>query len=553
MFSIVIYVFFMFFFGLIFMILGLYMYMYMCMYVFNWTIYSIGPLDFSMVICVDYISSMFLSVVLIISSMVLLYSIDYMSGDKSIARLKYLIFLFVLSMCLMILSPNILSILLGWDGLGLISYCLVIYYQSDVAYNSGMLTILCNRLGDIGLLMLIGFGSFIGSWDLMLYDFNIYMLIFILMAIFTKSAQMPFSSWLPAAMTAPTPVSSLVHSSTLVTAGVYLMIRYNEVLSSFNLSWLIFVSVFTMMMSGLIANFEFDLKKIIALSTLSQLGFMMSIMFFGLYDLAFFHLIIHAMFKSLMFLCVGGFIHSMNDNQDIRMYGGMFYVYPLKSVIMVVSLSCLCGVPFLSGFYSKDLIFEWFLVSHMNLVLMGMFYLSMIFTVSYSVRLIMWLFMDCCNFLPLSSLKENLLISVSMIILMLMSIFLGWVFAGVIYFKYFFMLMNFDKMMILKMYLYGLFMGMLFYLSSMSSYLSYIWFFSSMYFLNIFFKFSYKSVVFSIYNYESWFEKGWYESLSGLLVYKIMYLVNSLYMKRFIFILIVKIYIYMYLLFMIIY
>ena len=142
------------------------------------------------------------------------------------------------------------------------------------------------------------------------------------------------------------------------------------------------------MMSGLIANFEFDLKKIIALSTLSQLGFIMRIMFFGLYDLAFFHLIIHAIFKSLIFLCVGGFIHSMNDNQDIRNYGGIFYIYPLKRLVMVVSLFCLCGIPFLSGFYSKDLIFEYFLVRYMNFFLILMFYLSIIFTVRYSVRLL---------------------------------------------------------------------------------------------------------------------------------------------------------------------
>nr|UPX88727.1 NADH dehydrogenase subunit 5 [Andrena flavipes] len=553
MFSMMIFVVFMFMTGLIFMILGMYMYVDFFLYVLEWTIYVVGPMNFSMMIYVDYVSMIFLGVVLIISSMVLLYSTEYMLGDKFIDRLKYLIFLFVLSMCLMILSPNVLSILLGWDGLGLISYCLVVYYQSNVAYNSGMLTILCNRLGDIGLLMLICFGSFIGSWNLMLYSFNLYMVLFIFMAMFTKSAQMPFSSWLPAAMTAPTPVSSLVHSSTLVTAGVYLMIRYNDVLFFFDLSGLIFVSIFTMMMSGLIANFEYDLKKIIALSTLSQLGFMMSIMFFGLSDLAFFHLIIHAMFKSLMFLCVGGFIHSMNDNQDIRSYGGMFYIYPLKSVVMIISLFCLCGFPFLSGFYSKDLIFEYFLVSSMNLVLMLMFYLSMIFTVSYSVRLVMWLFSDSYNFLPFSSLKESSLISVSMLILVFMSIFCGFFFCSLIYDKYFFMLINFDKILVLKMYLYGLFLGWMFYLNNMMSYLSYIYFFSSMYFLNIFFKFSYKSFIFNVYNYECWFEKGWYESLTGLSIYKMMYLVNSIDSKRFDFILIVKIYIYMYLLMMIIY
>ena len=548
-----IFVVFIFMFGLFFMVFGLFIYIDLFLCVFEWTIYVVGPINFSIIIYVDYISIIFLRVVLIISSMVLLYRIEYILGDKTINRLKYLIFLFVLSICLMILRPNILRILLGWDGLGLISYCLVIYYQRDIAYNSGILTILCNRLGDIGLLILICFGSFVGSWNLILYSFNFYIFLFILIAIFTKSAQIPFSSWLPAAITAPTPVSSLVHSSTLVTAGIYLMIRYNEVLIFFNLDILIFVSVFTIIISGLIANFEFDLKKIIALSTLSQLGFIMRVMFFGLYDLAFFHLIIHAIFKSLIFLCVGGFIHSMNDNQDIRIYGGIFYVYPLKRMIMIISLFCLCGVPFLSGFYSKDLIFEYFLISSINLILIFIFYLSMIFTVRYSVRLVILLFFDCYNFLPFSNLKESNLIRISILVLMVISIFCGFFFSGLIYMKYFFILSNFDKILILKMYLYGFFLGWIFYLNSIMNYLRYVYFFSSMYFLNIFFKFSYKSFIYNVYNYESWFEKGWYESLRGLSIYKMIYLVRLLDFKRFDFILIVKIYIYMYLLIMIIY
>ena len=158
-----IFVFFIFVWGLIYIILGLFMYMSNFLYIFEWTIYISSVMNFSVLIFVDYISMIFLGAVLIISSMVLLYSIEYMSGDKTIERLKYLIFLFVVSMCLIILRPRILRILLGWDGLGLISYCLVIYYQRDVAYNSGILTILCNRLGDIGLLILICFGAFFGS------------------------------------------------------------------------------------------------------------------------------------------------------------------------------------------------------------------------------------------------------------------------------------------------------------------------------------------------------------------------------------------------------
>jgi len=170
-------------------------------------------------------------------------------------------------MVLLIISPNLIRILLGWDGLGLISYCLVIYYQRDKSYNAGILTIMRNRVGDIIIMIRIGWVSNFGRWNFFMYDgfnTNIYSIIsiFIIIASLTKRAQLPFSSWLPAAIAAPTPVSSLVHSSTLVTAGIYLLIRFHFIFENKVLIFMvIIISGLTIFISGLVASFEFDLKK----------------------------------------------------------------------------------------------------------------------------------------------------------------------------------------------------------------------------------------------------------------------------------------------------
>jgi len=188
--------------------------------------------SFIFLVLLDWISLIFIGLVFFISSMVLIYRRSYMKGDPSINKFIYIIFMFVLSMGLIILSPNIISILLGWDGLGLVSYCLVIYYQNVKSYNSGILTILSNRLGDISILLciswIVNYGSF-RFFYLQTMDYSlIVVLTLVIIAAITKSAQIPFSAWLPAAIAAPTPVSSLVHSSTLVTAGVYLLIRFHS-------------------------------------------------------------------------------------------------------------------------------------------------------------------------------------------------------------------------------------------------------------------------------------------------------------------------------------
>ncbi|YP_009170639.1 NADH dehydrogenase subunit 5 (mitochondrion) [Phlebotomus papatasi] len=367
-------------------------------YFIEWEIINLGSLNIVMTLILDWMSLMFMSFVLLISSLVIFYSKDYMGEDKNINRFIILVLMFVCSMMLLIISPNLVSILLGWDGLGLVSYCLVIYFQNVKSYNAGMLTALSNRLGDVAFLLAIAWMLNYGSWnyiyylDMMNKDMEMFIIGgLIMLAAMTKSAQIPFSSWLPAAMAAPTPVSALVHSSTLVTAGVYLLIRFSNLLLSLSVSKiLLLISGLTMFMAGLGANYEFDLKKIIALSTLSQLGLMMSILSFGYMKLAFFHLLTHALFKALLFMCAGAIIHNMINNQDIRFMGCLSGLMPMTVMCMSVANLALCGMPFLAGFYSKDLILEIVYSNVFNLSVFMLFVVSTGLTVMYSFRLVFY-------------------------------------------------------------------------------------------------------------------------------------------------------------------
>nr|YP_009727427.1 NADH dehydrogenase subunit 5 [Diamesus osculans]QIA46741.1 NADH dehydrogenase subunit 5 [Diamesus osculans] len=375
---------------------------------------TINSSSIVMTILLDWMSLLFMGFVLFISSMVVFYSKEYMEGDLNIDRFIMLVSMFVLSMMLLIISPNLISILLGWDGLGLVSYCLVIYYQNSKSSNAGMLTALTNRIGDVALLMSIAWMLNYGSWNYVFYiecmksDFCMEFISYlVVLAAMTKSAQIPFSSWLPAAMAAPTPVSSLVHSSTLVTAGVYLLIRFSSALN-FNLMMiLLFLGSMTMFMAGLGANFEFDLKKIIALSTLSQLGLMMSILALGEYNLAFFHLLTHALFKATLFMCAGCIIHNLNNCQDIRYMGSLVKQMPLTCCFFNISNLSLCGLPFMSGFYSKDLILEVLSMNYLNIYIYLIFFISTGLTACYTFRLLYYSLMGDFNYLSLNSISET--------------------------------------------------------------------------------------------------------------------------------------------------
>ena len=349
--------------------------------------------NFSLTLLFDFTSLLFLRAVFCISSNVVWYRISYIRADKDAVRFILLVFGFITSIILIILSPNIIRILLGWDGLGLVSYCLVVYYPTKKSISAGMLTVLRNRVGDVCVLLSIAWFRRIGDFNFLpwvqtnFFESNYWLALLVVLAAITKRAQIPFSAWLPAAMAAPTPVSALVHSSTLVTAGVYLLIRFSFLLENHVATILLPISVLTIFISGIVAVFEFDLKKIIALSTLRQLGIIIFSISLGLYNIAFFHLIIHALFKALLFLCAGILIHGVGGSQDIRIYGGLSLSYPLTGVCINLANLSLCGIPFMSGFYSKDLIVELACQSSWNMFIIFIIFISLGLTVIYSVRL----------------------------------------------------------------------------------------------------------------------------------------------------------------------
>lgn len=401
--------------------------------VLEWIFLRFHRVNLEFFVLLDWVSLVFISIVLIISSIVIIYRIVYIEGDSRIRRFYNLIFLFVLSIILMIISPNVFSVLFGWDGLGVRSYCLVIYYQNYSSYNSGIITVLINRIGDVGILIAISIMLIYGRWRIFMLERNKWIIYILLLARVTKRAQIPFSSWLPKAMAAPTPISSLVHSSTLVTAGVYLIIRFRDYLEIRGLRReLLWVAVLTMFISGVKANFEIDLKKIIALSTLRQLGFMIIIISIGDKNMSFYHLLTHALFKSLLFLCAGILIHSINNRQDIRMYGGLVKNFPFTTTRFFIASLALCGFPFIAGFYSKDLIIEFIYDRKINILIFMVVIISLSLTVSYSLRLFYYMFFGELKFNSYVGFEERRVINFAIVVLILFRIIggatLNWLF-----------------------------------------------------------------------------------------------------------------------------
>ena len=359
----------------------------------EWELVAVGRTYINLIFIFDYISIFFVGLVGLVAGRVILFRVSYISGEVYFGRFIGLVLRFVISIYLLILRPNIIRLLLGWDGLGVTSYLLVIFYQSSKSYNAGIITALTNRLGDVGLLVSLSLILSYGGWR---YLYNTHgseslaggLLIIIVLSACTKSAQIPFSAWLPAAMAAPTPVSALVHSSTLVTAGVYLIIRINFLLAYTRAGeMLIVLGTITIIMAGLAAILEIDIKKVIALSTLSQLGVIIMILGGGCPSLAYFHLLSHAYFKAILFICAGIIIHNIKDYQDIRKIGGGQTALGLTMVVLLRANLRLCGLPFLRGFYSKDLILETILVRGMGLIIMAAVLFSTFLTVAYSCRL----------------------------------------------------------------------------------------------------------------------------------------------------------------------
>ena len=354
---------------------------------FDFLLFSLGGTDFSFCFVFDFVSLGFISCVSFISSLVFFYSSFYMRGTVDSRRFYWLVFGFVVSMGLLVFSGNFLVTMVGWDGLGLTSFCLVIFYSNHSRLESGLVTVFRNRVGDVFFLACFFFFMLAGGFSLdsgaYLRCLGFYFLVFL--GAITKRAQAPFSAWLPAAMAAPTPVSSLVHSSTLVTAGVYVLIRFFYLFNFFG--WVCFKLFFllTMVVAGACANLEKDFKKVVALSTLRQLGMMLFILSVGVWVLAFLHMIIHAFFKRMLFLGTGSLISHIGGGQDSRFYGGAFFSFS-SGLFFLTSCICLAGFPFCIGFYSKDLI-----ILGGSVGLGALFYFTFLggcgFTVLYRIRL----------------------------------------------------------------------------------------------------------------------------------------------------------------------
>lgn len=349
------------------------------------------PIDLSVRFFFDFVSSWFFSVVLLISTVIRVYSFFYISPYSKSNYFLWLTIIFVVSMLLVISMSNLFFLMLGWDGLGLISFFLIVYYQNQSSLVSGFFTVIINRLGD---------GFFLVSIVLLIYrieNLTVFpssllssLRVFLLILTFiTKRALFPFSPWLPAAMAAPTPISALVHSSTLVTSGLFLIMRFSYILYSINrvITLLLLASVFTSFYAGLNTIFEKDLKKLIALSTLSHLGFIGIAFSSGLLYLSFFHMLTHALFKSLLFITIGDIIINQNHSQDIRYLSKGSCLTPFSSYVILVSILNLLGLPTVRGYFSKDLVLESLNYSFISHLFQFFVFLNVFFTYYYSYQL----------------------------------------------------------------------------------------------------------------------------------------------------------------------
>jgi NADH-ubiquinone oxidoreductase chain 5 len=316
-------------------------------------------------------------------------------------RFHLLVIAFVKSMILLIVSPNIFSVILGWDGLGVTSFLLVVYFQSKKSFNAGIITALTNRVGDVLLLIGIAYLRISLRWEFWtsgLSNFNLMAaasFIFIVAGI-TKRAQIPFSSWLPAAIAAPTPVSALVHSSTLVTAGVYLIIRFSPIISF--KEFLLLIGILTIFIARFSALTETDIKKIVALSTLRQLGLIFVAVGANIRNYAFFHLLVHAYFKAVMFIAVGNSIHLRRDYQDLRKLRLTPALARVSFSVVFLSNIRLIGMPFISGFFSKDLIIEQMANNAGSLIILILIVTSVLFTALYAIRFIILVYFNRQSF-----------------------------------------------------------------------------------------------------------------------------------------------------------
>nr|WNH24132.1 NADH dehydrogenase subunit 5 [Eptatretus carlhubbsi] len=364
----------------------------------------------------DMYCLVFFSVSLYITWSIMQFSIWYMHEPNNSLFFKYLT-IFLISMLFFLSANNLLQLIIGWEGMGIMSFLLINWWHNRLEANSAaMQAIIYNRIGDTGLIIFMIWATlFSNSWNMkqifiLQNNATLWLpLLGIILAAVGKSAQFILHPWLLSAMEGPTPVSALLHSSTMVVSGVFLLIRFYPMIknSQVLISLILCLGAMTTLFAALCASSQNDIKKIIAFSTTSQLGLMMVTIGMNQPQLAFLHMSTHAFFKALLFLCSASIIHTMNNEQDIRKMGTLYAIIPFTSSCTMISSLALMGMPFMSGFYSKDLILETLNMSYINAWALSSTILATALTTIYSTRMILLSLTFSPNMNTLISFKKN--------------------------------------------------------------------------------------------------------------------------------------------------